>query len=132
MSTDLEPVEIPLPLNHQSIQARPGVTTVRMAELGARAGALGLEASKVNRLVAALQTSAHTAALDTLEGVLGEVQDLLDARLNTLLQAVRALPGSASSVGVREWFQGKAGVDMVMRDQVLLLITEQMGRKPGR
>lgn len=128
MSTEV----IGVPLSNQPIQSRNGHSTATLAELGARAGAMGLEASTVNRLVASLQETAHGAALDTLDKALGVVQDIVDARLNTLLQAVRELHDIPSSVGLRDWFNGRIGVPMVAKGQVEALIMQQMGVKGRR
>src|SRR5690242_15870868 len=67
MSTDIDLTEVPVPLSNTGMQTRTGVTTASLAELGARAGALGLEAHTVNRIVAGVQDAAHRSALDTLE-----------------------------------------------------------------
>lgn len=127
MSTDVEIPEVAVPLANTGMQTRVGVTTAGLAELGARAGALGLEAHTVNRIVAGVQASSHKAALDTLDAILQEVQNLVDARLNTLVQEIRGMQSTPSSVGIRDWFGGKIGVPMISQDQVVNAIMRQMG-----
>jgi hypothetical protein len=119
--------EIPVPLSNTGMQTRNGVSASSLAELGARAGALGLEAHTVNRIVARLQEASHKASLDTLDAVLAEVQSLLDARLNTIVQEIRGMQATPSGVSVRDWLNGRIGVPMIPVDQVLNTIARHMG-----
>jgi hypothetical protein len=139
MTTDVQlNHEIPVRTAAPHPLGSPGVSGTRMAELGAKAGAVGLENGAVTKLANRMQTAAYEAALDNVEALLDDVMVVVGARLNRLLQDVRALPEQAMAQpqGVIGTLLGaprvQPTVSLVTRDQVLQLISQAMVEKPTR
>lgn len=109
-----------------------GVSGVRMADLGARAGALGLERGAVHKMVARMETAAREAALDNTEALVDDFMAVLGARLNRLLQDVRALPEQATQGMLDKILANPMRGSLVSRDSVLQIITAAMLEKPTR
>ncbi len=133
---DLDPLapggEVDVRLMPQGpVRRGAGVDALSMVDLGALAGAAGLERHKVLSLVRRVQNLAVQTTLESIPGLLDLVREANEARINSLMQAVRALPEAAPPVGFWGTLNGRQQmVSLVTRDSVLALLTAAMVQSP--
>lgn len=133
---DLDPLqpgaEVDVRLMPQGpLTRRPGVDAVSMVDLGAMAAAVGMERHKVLALVRRVQNNAVQTTLESVPGLLELVREANEARINTLMQAVRALPEASQPVGMLAALRGQQPtVSLVARDAVLALLSAALVQSP--
>lgn len=144
MTTDVQPM--PARTTQTYSASGGGVTALEMADLGMRAGSLGMERGQVAQLTRRLETAAHEAAMANVDALLDEVSALIGARLNRLLQDVRAIAEYAPPPQAPAH---RSGLDLLLdrnpaprptpvpaglisRDVVLQLVTAAMMERPNR
>lgn len=138
MTTDLDLLnDMAVDEGDQHPLSQASLTAVRMADLGARAGALGLERGAVTKMVTGIQAAARAAALEVLERALEDVMNVVEARLNRVLQETRALPEKARPTSppglLGPFMRPDPPVEsLVSRDQVLATVMAAMLEKPAR
>lgn len=107
-----------------------GVGAADLAELGAVAGAIGLETDAVVALVNRVQSTSARATLEDLPELLKLVKSANDARINRIIQAVRGLPEAPTQQqGIWATLNGRGQqqvVSYVSRDSVLVLLGQAL------
>jgi len=115
----------------------PGPDAIAVAEMAAKAGALGLERGAITKMMTKLQNAAYEAGMANVDALLDEVLSVVQARLNRVLQDVRALQEQAVAqpLGVVELVLNRPRVQptvsLVARNEVINLITQAMVEKPN-
>jgi len=102
-----------------------GVGAADIAELGAVAGAIGLEVDAVVALVNRVSATSARATLEDLPELLKLIKTANDARINRLIQAVRGLPEApVQQQGLWATLNGRNQqvVSYVSRNEVLVLL----------
>lgn len=102
----------------------PALSATQLTDLGAMAAALGMERSAVTGFIRDVQDLAANVTLQSAQRLLERVRVAQHARLESLMQAIRALP-SAPAPGMLEGFSSQAALiraGYVSRDSVLALI----------
>lgn len=115
------------PLGSRSTQ----VNGAQMAELGAMLAAAGAERGTATALLHLLQANTIQTFLGTLPDLLVKVQEWQQARLNRVMQAIKALPEAPVQ---QQGFLGRVMAPVqqgpqpsyVSRDQVLQVIAQAM------
>ncbi len=114
---------------------RPAINAISMAEMGALAGAAGLERGQLTSLMRRIQTMAVEVTLGSMNELISAMHNMNTARLNTLAQQVRNLPEAPlRPVGVMQAVFGVSQtpvVSYVSRAEVLQLIALAMVQNPG-
>lgn len=71
---------------------RPALSAVALADLGAMAGAHGLERGAVTKLLNLVQTNSAQTAIALMPHLFELIKDANHARINRITQAIRVLP----------------------------------------
>lgn len=113
---------VPLPpLGNHGVE----LSAAEAMEMGALMGALGLEKGALSDLVQELQRVNMTAQLQALPLILDLMKRANDARLNRLVQTVRALPETRVTTIGHRW-SGEIPISQVSRDAVIAAIQQAM------
>lgn len=110
----------------------PSLSAIELTDLGALAAAAGMERSAVTALMHDMQSMTMETSLRSTGRVLERVRTAQAARLNTLAQSVRTLPGAPSAVFASITGRGdllRAGY--VSREAVLTLIQAMIAGTPS-
>jgi hypothetical protein len=130
--------EIEVPESHVRLMPRhplggqPGLTAMQLTDIGAQAASLGMERSAVTGFVHDVQTLAADVALQAASRLMERVRDAQQARLNTLAQDIKALPG-APTPGLFDAMSPNAALiraSYVPRESVLALVQKIMATSP--
>jgi hypothetical protein len=116
---------------------RPALSALALADFGALAGAMGLERGEMAELVSKIQTTAAKTTLEVLPDLLALVKRANQARINRLIQAVRALQavplpatGLRAVLGVQP-IQTQPMASLVSRDAVIALLSQALVENPA-
>lgn len=107
---------------------RPAVDATQLVEVGAMAGAFGVERGDVVALLHRLQVMNMQSSLAALPEVMELIKKANVDRLNTLVQKVRGMAEYGGGIG--RIFNGQANVSLVSRQEVINLLTAAMVENP--
>jgi hypothetical protein len=111
---------------------QPALTAVQLTDLGAQAAAIGMERSAVTGFVHDVQTMAADVSLRSASRLLERVRIAQEARLNTLSQHIKALPG-APAPGLFDSMSPNAALiraGYVSREAVLSMVQSLISASP--
>lgn len=86
-----------------SVKGGGQLSGIRMAEFGAMAAAAGYEADEVGGFISDVTLAAHSTVMSMLPGMLAKLTSIQKARIQRIMQAVRALPDYSLVIQPGPW-----------------------------